>query len=219
MTPVVQTRFTTIAKRVKVFLTQTGYLCAIDLGPAVVGVIFICAALVGCGGGGSSAKTTATATQTNMTVAASTYSMQSLPLSGLVTNHTATSITYATDGVGFLVLLGNFTYPSSISSTATTVLANLSGVTGTITGIGQYGATQALQMSITGLSISASKFEGYIESVDYYSLWQLMVPSTGLYISTVATITCPNPSAGGVGQSFVTTANQNIAPSLAKCSK
>jgi len=214
----VQKNYTLTQNRIKDFLAQHGLSLTTAFVKVAASVTFICTALVGCGGGGASTKTSVT--QTVMTVASTTYSLQSLPLSGLVTYHDASNITYDAGSAGFLVLLGNFTYPSSITSVSTTPLANLSGISGTITGVAQYDSTKKLQMSITPLSISASKNEGYIEAVDYYDLWQSMIPSAGLYISAAATITCQDPVVtGGLAQSFLTTANQNIASSLSSCKK
>lgn len=219
-----QKNYTLTQNRIKDFLAQHGLSLTTAFVKVAASVTFICTALVGCGGGGASTKTSVT--QTVMTVASTTYSLQSLPLSGLVTYHDASNITYYADSAGsagsagFLVLLGNFTYPSSITSVSTTLLPNLSGISGTITGVAQYDSTKKLQMSITPLSISASKNEGYIEAVDYYDLWQSMIPSAGLYISAAATITCQDPVVtGGLAQSFLTTANQNIASSLSSCKK
>lgn len=188
--------------------------------------------LTGCGGGSSSkapavssasvVSTPSPSTSPNLTImpaASNSYSMGSIPLSGLVTFHSATTITYATDNVGFLVLLGNFTYPSSTTTNTTAVLANLSGISGTISGIGHYNSAQQLLVSITQLNIPVNKFEGYLESVDIYDVWQTIATSSSnaLFVTNATgTLTCPTPSSLVTPATFtITSANQNIASFIA----
>ena len=192
--------------------------------------------LTGCGGGSSSkapsvsnasvVSTPSPSTSPNLTImpaASNSYSMGSIPLSGLVTFHSATTITYATDNVGFLVLLGNFTYPSSTTTNTTAVLANLSGISGTISGIGHYNSAQQLLVSITQLNIPVNKIEGYIESVDIYDIWQTIASasasssSNALFVTNATgTLTCPTPSSlVSPATLTITSANQNIASFIA----
>ena len=200
--------------------------------PALLCATLVCMNLTGCGGGSSSkaptvnnasvASTPSPSTSPNLTImpaASNSYSMGSIPLSGLVTFHSATTITFATDNVGFLVLLGNFTYPSSTTTTTTAVLANLSGVNGTISGIGHYNSAQQLLVSITQLNIPVNKFEGYIESVDIYDIWQTIASSSGnaLFVTNATgTLTCPTPSSLVTPAVYtIASANQNIASFIA----
>ena len=192
--------------------------------PALLCATLVCMNLTGCGGGSSSkaptvnnasvASTPSPSTSPNLTImpaASNSYSMGSI--------HSATTITYATDNVGFLVLLGNFTYPSSTTTTTTAVLANLSGVNGTISGIGHYNSAQQLLVSITQLNIPVNKFEGYIESVDIYDIWQTIASSSGnaLFVTNATgTLTCPTPSSLVTPAVYtIASANQNIASFIA----
>lgn len=140
------------------------------------------------------------------------YSMQSLPINGLVTYHSASEIIYASDTYGYLILFGNFVYTGTASTDAATeVLANLSGTTGTINAIAQYDTHPNPVMSITQLNISEATVEGYIEAGNYHGIWQLFTSSPDLQVSVAGTaITCPTPGTGTANSTTTSSANQSI---------